>query len=173
MDRGREEAGTGPPPLAAESVVGAVFSVLRARLLEGGRGGLLALVNPLMSMIVLPYLGGAAARRELAQPAPRASSSSRRVEDNPLKALQMRLTYRTMCVLSAVAANPACSNRRVAQAAGIGDQGQISKLLARLEKFGLIENATPGKAARGEPNAWKLTAQGKHVHGALAAQGGA
>jgi hypothetical protein len=44
-------------------------------------------------------------------------------------------------------------------AAGIADQGQISKLLARLHSLGLLEN-TGGDHAKGEPNAWHLTARG-------------
>ena len=74
----------------------------------------------------------------------------------------MRLTYRTVRVLMAVAAHPCASNRQVADAAGVSDQGQMSKLLARLQHLGLIENAGTG-SARGEPNAWTLTTTGHHV----------
>jgi hypothetical protein len=42
------------------------------------------------------------------------------------------------------------------------DQGQISKLLARLDRFGLIENTSEGHI-RGEANAWALTQTGMHV----------
>ncbi len=56
----------------------------------------------------------------------------------------MRLTYRTMRVLLAVAAHPGGSNRQVADGPGISDQGQISKLLARLHGLGLIENTGAG-----------------------------
>jgi hypothetical protein len=58
------------------------------------------------------------------------------------------------------------ANRTVADCAGIADQGQISKLLARLHRLGLIENAGAG-ATRGEPNAWTLTAKGREVEGAI------
>lgn len=113
-----------------------------------------------------------AARRELERPVKRRASRSRRPpEGNPLKALDIRLTYRTVRVLSAVAEHPASSNRQVAHASDIADQGQISKLLARLEKLGLIENKSTGTAARGEPNAWVLTPSGAGVHNALAAKG--
>jgi hypothetical protein len=75
----------------------------------------------------------------------------------------MRLTYRTVRVLRAIAAQPSASNREVSLAAGISDQGQISKLLARLQKRGLIANA--GRAGngftRGEANAWTLTDTGQ------------
>jgi DNA-binding MarR family transcriptional regulator len=84
-----------------------------------------------------------------------------------LQDLPMRFTYRTMRVLMAVAERPGSSNRMVGQAAGIGDQGQASKLLARLHKLGLIENQG-GDPARGEPNAWTLTPTGRQVHGTIA-----
>jgi len=61
------------------------------------------------------------------------------------------------------------SNRQVATAAGISDQGQISKLLARLQALGLVGNAG-GDHAKGEPNAWALTPQGRDVTRTLQAQ---
>ena len=58
------------------------------------------------------------------------------------------------------------SNRMVADEAGITDQGQISKLLRRLESLGLIEIA--GKTpAKGSPNAWKLTEKGRGLYDAI------
>ena len=83
----------------------------------------------------------------------------------------MRLTYRTMRVLVSVAENPGSSNRTIGQHAGIADQGQASKLLARLHKLGLIENHG-GDPARGEPNAWVLTITGQQVHDSIAGLGG-
>ncbi len=52
----------------------------------------------------------------------------------------------------AIAAEPGLSNRGVAEAAGITDEGQISKLLARLHKHGLIDKRHEAKHA-GETNA--------------------
>ncbi len=171
VDEGRREAkrSDGPPPLTAEGVVGAVLAVLHGRLLEKNPGRLIELAGPLMSMIVLPYLGPAAARRELDRPVPRVSNNPRRTVPDPLRELDMRLTYRTVRVLMAVAANPGSSNRQVADGAGIKDQGQISKLLARLAKLGLIENTGEG-SARGGPNAWALTERGREVHGVITEQ---
>jgi hypothetical protein len=60
-----------PPPLTAEGILGGVLSVLHARLTEEDCGSLVYLVGPLMGMIVLPYLGPAAARKELERPAPK------------------------------------------------------------------------------------------------------
>ena len=85
----------------------------------------------------------------------------------------MRLTYRTVRVLVAIAAlggrGSGPSNREVSEAAGVADQGQISKLLARLEHLGLIANGGEGHA-RGEPNAWRLTTKGRDVERTLSRQ---
>jgi AcrR family transcriptional regulator len=157
------------PSLTAEGVVGGVLSILHSRLLEDSRGSFLELTGSLASMIVLPYMGSAVARKELSKPVPKAPAKAYHSERDPLSQLDMRLTYRTVRVLLAIAAQPGDSNRGVAVRAGVGDQGQISKLLARLEKLGLVLNKStlPGTGA---PNAWVLTKQGEEVHVALAAR---
>jgi AcrR family transcriptional regulator len=163
-----------PQRLVAEGVVGAVLAVVHARLVERSERPLLGLLSPLMGMIVLPYLGAAAAEREQQRPAPRARrpAAPRR---HPLRELEMRLTYRTARVLLAITElggqGSSPSNRQVATAAGISDQGQISKLLARLQALGLIEN-TGGDHAKGEPNAWSLTPRGQEVTRILQSQTG-
>jgi AcrR family transcriptional regulator len=175
VDEGRTKSrgGSELAPLTAEGVVGGVLSVLHSRLLEDAPGRLVELTGPLMSMIVLPYLGPAAARRENAQPIPKNPPHAHHPHGNPLGQLDMRLTYRTVRVLMAVAAlggrGSYPSNRAVADAAEVSDQGQMSKLLARLDGLGLIEN-TGGGASRGEPNAWTLTDRGWQVQGAIAEQ---
>ena len=188
VDGGRAEAKAGkdPPPLTAEGVVGAVFSVIHARLLEHAAGRsmngstrrrsapqpLTALLNPLMGMIVLPYLGQTAATRELELPTPKAPRTPRTYRSapkplaDPLQGLEMRLTYRTLLVLSAIAEHPGASNRRIADVAEIHDQGQMSKLLGRLGRLGLIANAGAGQP-KGEANAWELTPKGREVEAAL------
>jgi AcrR family transcriptional regulator/DNA-binding MarR family transcriptional regulator len=169
--RGESNAASSAPPLAAEGVVGAVFSVIHARMTERERGPLLDLTGSLMSMIVLPYLGAAAARKELERPLPAGKEDRRSaVSRDPLRGLDMRLTYRTVRVLLAIAANPEASNRRIADAAEVTDQGQMSKLLARLHHLGLIENVGTGSASRGEPNAWTLTERGREVEQTIHAQ---
>jgi AcrR family transcriptional regulator/DNA-binding MarR family transcriptional regulator len=164
---GGEGRRTGDPPrrLVAEGVVGAVLAVLHTRLSERSREPFTELTGPLMAMIVLPYLGPAAAERERVRPAPRAVPSNRRAapREDPLKDLDMRLTYRTVQVLLVIAAAPGASNRQVGDAAGIADQGQTSKLLQRLRHLGLIENTGCDNAVKGEPNAWRLTARGKQL----------
>ena len=70
LDEGRREGQRGRDctALTAEGLVGAAFGIVHARLLRGDRRALLGLVGELMGMIVLPYLGPAAARREQATP---------------------------------------------------------------------------------------------------------
>jgi AcrR family transcriptional regulator len=171
IDDGRAaaRAGHAPPPLTAEGVVGAVLAVVHARMLERRRPALIGLLNPLMGMIVMPYLGQGAAARELECPVPRSAQRARRSSKDPLAELDMRLTYRTLRVLAAVASLPGTSNRLIADAAGVSDQGQISKLLARLEALGLVSNSGRGQA-KGEPNAWALTAKGQTVEHTVGSQ---
>jgi AcrR family transcriptional regulator len=171
VDRGRVEAKVGlrPTRLTAEGVVGGVLSVLYARLCEEDPGSMVKLLSALMGMVVMPYLGAAAAGREAARPLPRARRRSERPVSNPLEGLGMRLTYRTVQVLAAIASKPGASNRQVADAAGVQDQGQISKLLVRLERLGLIANGA-AELVRGAPNAWQLTARGCEVEHAIRAQ---
>ncbi len=57
----------------------------------------------------------------------------------------MRLTYRTVRVLTFIGEHPGASNREIADGAGIADQGQISKLLTRLERLKLVTNLGEGQ----------------------------
>lgn len=160
--RGEAKAAKALPPLTAEGVVGGVLSVLHARLIAGASGSLLDLAGPLMGMVVLPYLGPGAAQKESARPVPSPRKRPPSGRGDPLRDIEMRLTYRTVRVLLAIAADPGSSNRQVGIEAGIEDQGQISKLLSRLERLGLIENGGAGQV-RGAPNSWVLTERGSEV----------
>lgn len=159
---GETKASTELPALTSEGLVGAVLSVLQNRLLDPAHGPLLALANELLSMIFLPYLGTASARRELDRSLP-IPEKTRKVSPllsvDPFKEAHMRLTYRTVRVLTATAEHPGASNRVIGEAAEITDQGQISKLLNRLKRNGLIAN-TGTEIGQGGPNAWTLTQAG-------------
>jgi DNA-binding MarR family transcriptional regulator len=170
--RGEARASMSLPPLTAEGAVGAVLSVLHARLAGPLGGPLLPLTGQLTSMLVLPYLGAGAAQRELQRPLPERTRTRTPPPANPLHDLGMRLTYRTVRVLLAVASQPGASNRELAAISDIQDQGQMSKLLTRLEKVGLIENTGAGHA-RGAPNAWRLTDRGRQIEQTLAVSGAA
>ncbi len=159
------------PALTGEGVIGAVLGVIHTRLLAERPGSMVQLLNPLMGVIVLPYLGPAAAQRELVCPPPKrsrppASQPQYSRRDDPLADLPMRITHRTLLVLAAVGERPGASNRQIADAAGVTDQGQISKLLARLEGLGLLENTSMAQPT-GEPNSWHLTIRGQQVQHAI------
>jgi AcrR family transcriptional regulator len=168
IDGGRavSNARHAPHPLTAEAIAGGIAGLLHTRLLHEDPAPLTDLHGPLMSIIVLPYLGRAAASKELGAPSPAAQLDGRAVfsarELDPLDGLDMRLTYRTVRVLGAIAKHPDATNTVIADAAGIVDQGQVSKLLARLARLGLVENTRPGRGGRGE-NAWRLTDAGARV----------
>jgi AcrR family transcriptional regulator len=158
-----------PPPLAAEGVVGAVLAIVHARLVAPEGKLLSGLLPALMAIVVHPYLGQAAAEKELSKPAPLLNTNPRARRD-PLEDLDMRLTYRTVRVLIAIAGHPQASNREIATAADIADQGQISKLLTRLQNLGLIRNEGEGQA-KGGPNAWALTGKGQEVERSIRTDG--
>ncbi len=172
--RGENVRGVAPTALTAEGLVGAALSIVQARIARRDHRPLSGLLNELVAMIVLPYRGGVAARRELERPAPPERSSPAasvtpgvapfvaRAGVDPLACVPMRLTYRTTRVLECVAQRPGASNRQVAELAGVQDPGQISKLLMRLQRIGLLINTGEGHT-RGEPNAWRLTPLGERV----------
>ena len=167
--RGESARAADCSPLTAEGLVGAAFGIVYARVARGECLPLTDLLGELMGMIVLPYLGPAAARRERRRAAPESVSATGRgssvflpARRDPLGEVRMRLTYRTAQVLECIAGEPGVSNRVVAERSGITDQGQISKLLARLERLGLAVNSGNGHV-RGEANAWTLTALGREV----------
>jgi AcrR family transcriptional regulator len=181
VEDGREQGtrAQDPPPLTAEGLVGAAVSIVHARLVRGEREPLTGLLGELMYMIVLPYLGPSVARRERARSLPaagvlqgaRAEVEAANGHGDPLAGIPMRLTYRTVRVLEAVAEHPGFSNRMVRESADIADEGQCSKLLARLERFGLLANTGAGHT-KGEPNSWRLTSKGLQVTQTIRAHAG-
>jgi hypothetical protein len=176
-------------PLLSELIAGGVVGAIRARVLqgdgaegdraeggstegesegakdggatsggaEGEEGGesLVELAPSLMAFIVAPYLGQAAASEEL-------SGASAPVEEWGAGGRRLYATRRTRLVLRAIAAAPRSSNREVARAVGLCDEGQTSKLLRRLAERGLIENVGFGQEG-GQANAWLLTARGERM----------
>jgi AcrR family transcriptional regulator len=176
VDEGRESGSRAGDcsPLTAEGLVGAAFGILYARLARENfesQQPLCDLLGELVGMIVLPYQGPAAARAQRTRtqpPAPAVGSPPALTvlglaAHDPLSALPMRITYRTARVLACIEQGPGVSNREVADDAGIKDQGQVSKLLGRLERLGLTQNTGAGAHTKGEPNAWRLTPLGQRV----------
>ncbi|MGH2902284.1 MAG: TetR family transcriptional regulator [Solirubrobacteraceae bacterium] len=168
IDQGRAN-GQGPaglPGLTAEGVVGATFGVIHARLLELRPGSLVGLRNSLMAGIVFPYRGPKAATRELELPTPRVPVRRRDGDGLSRRALSAasptdyRLTVRTQMALAAVAGRPGLNNREVSEVIGLADQGQISRMMKRLQGQGLVENAHDAKR---QARAWRLTSDGEAV----------
>ena len=171
------------PPLTAEGVVGGAFGVIHARLSQQPPESLIELLGPLMATIVLPYRGSAAAARELTSgrrgasrsktngPRPlrgrAAHASDRGRRDAPpfgvlrplgsIAPADFRLTVRTQMALAAVAelggrgSNP--NNREVSEYMGVADQGQVSRLMMRLQGQGLLENTR--EPVRVTQRAWR------------------
>ena len=171
LDEGRKEGARAAQatPLAAEGLVGAALSILYTRLLREEHEPLTNLLGELMGLIVLPYLGPTAAKREQSRTAPERlpahsepGGHREHTATDLFEGISIRLTYRTMRVLECVAEEPGASNRQLGVLAGVPDQGQMSKLLARLERLGLLAN-TRDTGAKGEANVWQLTAQGLQV----------
>ncbi len=155
------------PGLKAELVAGGVFCVIRARVLAGDGEAFVELAPALLSFIAVQYgiptlVGETPASPSSGGAVATSGSSLRAAEISRAAELPIRATHRTTLVLRAIARTPYSNNREVAQAAGLVDEGQASKLLARLERKGVIENVGVG-AVRGEPNAWLLTASGQRA----------
>jgi AcrR family transcriptional regulator len=167
VDRGRREIPPSrqqPAAVTGEGVVGAVLAIIHNRLLADEPEAGMELFGSLVGVIVLPYLGAGVARREQLRPAPRmrgaADAALGGAGTRSHNGGVTRLTDRTTRVLSAIADYPGGSNREIADRAGIVDQGQISKLLGRLQARELVVNGGEGRT-RGAPNSWRLTEGGE------------
>jgi AcrR family transcriptional regulator/DNA-binding MarR family transcriptional regulator len=156
-------------PLAAEMIVAGALAVIYRRWQARPRD-LSGLVNELMWMIVLPYVGPARAARQLTRAVAAPVDMPRAPIGMPMRDLKMRLTYRTARTLEVIAVVPGASNAELSARVGITDQGQISKLLTRLCGLGLIENTGAGQS-HGAANAWRLTASGEELEAAIRRKG--
>ena len=175
IDAGRRENSRGEKVgvLTAHALVGGIAAVLYSHLLDSSspQGSLRGLFGELIAMIVLPYAGPEAAQREQERTPPESKATTahngvgglKRSGVDPLVELPMRLTYRTALVLQDVCDHPGSSNRQIAERVEIHDQGQVSKLLSRLQRIGLLVNRASGAPARGDANAWLLTDSGERV----------
>jgi AcrR family transcriptional regulator len=169
IDRGPEGKRRAGELALARVVAGALAAALHAHLVAEGPPQA-NLLGVLMATVALPSLGRSAARAQLAIPAPirRPGGAPLSSAANPLRALKLRVTYRTIRVMIVIAERPGASNREIARAADIVDQGQISKLLRRLEALGLIENFGQGQL-KGRSNSWRLTRLGEELQRATTA----
>jgi DNA-binding MarR family transcriptional regulator len=156
-----------PPPLTAHAVASGVLGVLHTQLSRPQQGGLVELAGSLMSFVALPFLGARAAHRELHQHPATASASMMGAGGDLLQDRGGRMNHhREIEVLKVLAGEPELNNREVALRAGVNDQGQISRLLARLARLGLVDS-TRGPSGRAGVKAWRLTGAGEQLHAVI------
>jgi AcrR family transcriptional regulator len=164
--RGMVPGKSEPSPLTAEATVGGISQIIYTRLVGGSQEPFVQLLRPCMYLIVLPYLGAAPAAAELRRKPsarkPRQKAPDAKLRRELLHGMNLRVTYRTLRALNAICEQPGANNRTVAEEAGIKDQGQVSKLLARLEWLDLIENRGLRRKRYGA-NAWHITARGSEL----------
>jgi DNA-binding IclR family transcriptional regulator/AcrR family transcriptional regulator len=162
LDDERAPARGYPPPITAQAVVSGALGVLQGRLLQPDPRALVELTGPLMSFIVLPFLGANAARRELSRSLDAASALALGCLQEP----GGRPSHSTVSVLKIIAAEPGLNNRGMAVRAGVTNEGHMSRILMRMVRLGLIRNARDaGSPVRA--NAWQLTASGAELESAL------
>jgi AcrR family transcriptional regulator len=160
LDSGRSgEKATATPALIDEMLVEGAISVIRARVASPQDGSLSRLVDELMSVITYSYIGPptTAVAPPPLTPGQLVASSPGGPSTKPPS--NIRMTYRTLRVLTALVKNPGASNREVAEGASIKDQGQISKILRRMADQGLVRNE--GEHRNGAPKRWYLTDPGQ------------
>lgn len=161
--------GAGSHPLAAEAVMNSLVGVVQSHLVARRCEPLISLLGPLMGVVVAPYLPpeavtaaverGARRAREVMDP----SAEGRCEPPEPVEIPRLLLdprAHRARSVVLFLAENRGASNREIADSAGVKSQAQISTLLSRLEKAGLLEKSA-GKP--GHPNRWSLSSAGERV----------
>jgi DNA-binding MarR family transcriptional regulator len=84
---------------------------------------------------------------------------ARRIALDLLRSRGGRLNHRAVWALRVIGLEPGLSNEEIALRVGIKGRGDISTLLARLARFGLIEST----GGEGRPHAWRLTATGREL----------
>jgi AcrR family transcriptional regulator len=170
--------------LVPEGAMASVLGIVRARLAAREPQPLLELLGPLMGMIVGPFMDGTEVAREIEQgerlarelladresrSPPVQSNRSRAPEFEDVgtqipRALASASAYRARSSLQYLQQNPGASNREVGTGIGVSHHGQVSALLSRLERMGMLSKCSQGA---GRPNAWRLTAEGELVTEAL------
>jgi AcrR family transcriptional regulator len=167
LERWPPPAGAASHPLAATGVIESVLAIAQTRAITAPGQPMLELLGPLVGVAVAPYLdecrveleierAEALARRlAIAAPGRRASQPT---AGEPPAFLSDPRAYRVRQVVSYVASNPGVSNRGIADAVGIAGHAQVSALLSRLARGGLVRK---GPARPGYPNSWFLTLEGR------------
>jgi AcrR family transcriptional regulator/transposase-like protein len=156
-------------PVLVRGVMSSVLGLLTTHVVTNQPESMMTLLGPLTSLTVTPFLDAEHARAEIDRAEalsrkllsedyllPRASADSQLAAPGPQPPRGQKAQR---CVLY-LAEDPGASNSEIARGVGIAHSGQISTLLKRLEREGLLTKHAPGP---GHPNAWRLTARGEQV----------
>jgi AcrR family transcriptional regulator len=166
----RAPGGHQTSPLTAEAVVASVVGILHARLITGEAPPFLDMLGSLAALVIGPYVDGQplveqiSRAEQLAQVSSEQHASRRQSVVTIPSALRASGAYRARDCLLYVAEHPGVSNRAIADGIGITHHGQMSTLLGRLEREGLL---TKHAAGAGRHNAWWPTSEGKLISDAL------
>lgn len=164
--------------LAPEGVLASVVGIVGARLIAPEPQPLIELLGPLMGIIVGPFMDEAQVASEIAKgdelaqqilaeraqlPAPGTDELELADVEIPAMLRNARAQRARMCVRYLAAQGRkgiSPSNREIAAGIGIANEGQISKLLIRLERGAVVSKFSHGV---GRPNAWRLTPYGEEL----------
>jgi AcrR family transcriptional regulator len=160
----------------AEATVAAVAGILHIRLVTGEAPPFIGLLGELAGVVLSPYLDAESLQRELAkaqrlasmiavEPTTTIPPAHPRVDVEVPRSVGSLGAYRARGCLLHLAEHPGASNAQVAHATGVRYQGQMSTLLTRLEREGLLVKRSKGA---GRANEWRLTPHGESVARALA-----
>ncbi len=163
-----------PYPLTNAGVMASLLGIIRNHLLANRPEPLVGLLGPLTGLATSPYLDTRAIAEQVKRSsalavellAERDGGALRRecgAPKMPDLLLNPRAHRARECVLY-LAEQPGASNRQVATAIGVASHTQISALLGRLARAGLLvkDQGRPGR-----PNAWSLTPCGGQIAQAL------
>jgi AcrR family transcriptional regulator len=173
LDRGREGlmADQQPSGMVAEATIASVVGILHTKLVEEQAPPFIGLLGELVGVVVAPYLGVPAARKQIERSQVRAQvlageaiAPSREPTVAIPKVVRHASAHRRRLCLAYVAENPGVSNQAIAVGIDLPHHGQLSTALSRLKEAGLL---TLCRGGAGLANAWWLSQQGQEVARAL------
>ncbi len=156
VDVGRKQVRTNnaePVELTAEASVASVAGILHTRLVTGEAPRFIGLLGQLVGLVVCPYLDpyeviteikrSEDLARKIAEE--RSSSSSPPIASVQLPAGQRHPgAFRARSCVIFIATHPGASNKEIAAGIGMSHLGQVSELLARLARNGLLQKHAEG-----------------------------
>lgn len=156
LEAGSDED-TALPEIQAARLAAEVLGIIRAKMIAGTGQPLLALTPSLMAAMIEPRLAG----QDAGEAADLAVAQARHLTPQSVR------STRAGRVLRAVAAVPRSSNRKIAHAAGLADNGSVFRVIRHLRDEGLIRNVGSG-IGQGRPNAWVVSEAGERAIEAVA-----